>query len=99
MDDYHEFKHDHDIQIEEWWLYQSPNYVSITRGIMAPSGAMTTPNISLASGSKSVSGGGATESGGTTKGGGIRASINMPLHASNLVVKFFQNLWQNYQKG
>jgi len=66
---------------------------------MAPSGAMTTPNTNLASGNKSVSGGGATESGGTTKGGGIRASINMPIHASNLVVKFFQNLWQNYKKG
>lgn len=65
---------------------------------MAPRGAMIIPNTSLASGSKNVSGSGATESGGTTKGGGIRASINMPLHASNLV-EFFQNLWQNYQKG
>jgi hypothetical protein len=36
MDYYHEFKHAHDIQIEEWWLYWSPNYVSIIRGIMAP---------------------------------------------------------------
>jgi len=27
MDDYHEFKCDHEIRIEEWSLYQSPNYV------------------------------------------------------------------------
>ncbi len=60
---------------------------------MAPSGATTTLNTNLVSGSKSVSGGGAIESGGTTKGGGIRASIYMPLHASDLVIKFFHNLW------
>ncbi len=35
MDDYHEFKHAHEIQIEEWQLYWSPNYVSINRGIVA----------------------------------------------------------------
>jgi len=27
MDDYHEFKCDHEIRIEEWSLYQSSNYV------------------------------------------------------------------------
>jgi hypothetical protein len=47
----HEFKHAHDIQIEEWQLYWSPNYVSITMGIVAPSGVMATPSISLANGS------------------------------------------------
>ncbi len=47
MDDYFEFKHAHKIQIEEWQLYQLPNYVSITRGIVAPSGTMTIPNTSL----------------------------------------------------
>jgi len=36
MDDYLEFMHAHDIQIEEWWLYWSPNYVSITKGIFGP---------------------------------------------------------------
>ncbi len=46
MDDYHEFKHAHEIQIEEWRLYWSSNYVSITRGIVAPSGAMTILGIS-----------------------------------------------------
>jgi hypothetical protein len=39
MDDHHEFKHAHEIQIEEWRLYWSPNYVSITTRIVAPSGA------------------------------------------------------------
>jgi hypothetical protein len=34
--DYHEFKRAHEIQIKGWWLYWSPNYVSIIREIMAP---------------------------------------------------------------
>jgi hypothetical protein len=50
MDDYHEFKRAHEIQIEEWWLYWYPNYVSITMRIVAPSCATTTFGISLASG-------------------------------------------------
>jgi hypothetical protein len=29
LDDYHEFKRTHDVHIEEWKLYWSPNYVSI----------------------------------------------------------------------
>ncbi len=41
---------------------------------MAPSGAMATLDISLASGS--ANGNGTTTSGGTTKGGGVRASIS-----------------------
>ncbi len=75
MDDYHEFRHAHEIQIE-WRLYWFPNYVSITRGIVAPSGATTIPSISSTRGSRSASCNGITESGGTTGGGGAGASIN-----------------------
>jgi len=32
---YHEFKNAHEIQIEEWCLYWSLNYVFIIRGIVA----------------------------------------------------------------
>jgi hypothetical protein len=46
-----EFRHAHEVQIEEWQLYWSPNFVSITMGIVAPSGVMAIPNISLANGS------------------------------------------------
>jgi hypothetical protein len=74
MDDYHEFKHAHEIQIKDWSLYWSPNYVSITKGIVAPSGAMTTLDIGSVSGSENANGNGATESGGTTRGGGVGAS-------------------------
>jgi hypothetical protein len=35
MDDYHEFMHAHEIQIEAWTLYWSPNYVFIISGIVA----------------------------------------------------------------
>jgi hypothetical protein len=55
MDDYFEFMHAHDIQIEEWWLYWSPNYVYIIKGIVAPIGAMATPSINSTSGSRNVS--------------------------------------------
>ncbi len=77
MDDYHEFKCAHDIQIKKWRLYWSPNYVSITMGIVAPSGATTTFGINLTSGNGNASGSGVTESGGITRGGGARASTNM----------------------
>jgi hypothetical protein len=75
MDDYHEFKHAHEIQIEEWWLYWSPNYVFVTMRIVVPSGVMTTPNTSSASGSGSAISSGAIKSGGTTGDGGVKASI------------------------
>ncbi len=35
INDYHEFKHAHEEYIEERWLYQLPNYVSIANGILA----------------------------------------------------------------
>jgi hypothetical protein len=92
MDDYHEFSCAHDIQINKWRLYWSPNYVSITMGIVAPSGATTTLGISLASGNRKASGNGVTESGGTIEGGGARASTNMRglLPTFNPVVEFFR---------
>ncbi len=76
MDDYHDFKHAHEIQIKEWWQYWSPNYVSITRVIMAPSGAMATPSNNSTSGSGSAIGNGTIGNSGTTKGGGVRASTS-----------------------
>jgi hypothetical protein len=75
MDDYDEFRCAHEIQIEKWWLYWSPNYVSITNGIMAPSGAMTILGISSANESGNTSGGGSIRSHGTTRGGGEKTSI------------------------
>ncbi len=47
-----------------------PNYVFITKGIVAPSGAMTTLDISSVSGSKNASDNGTTKSGGTIWSGG-----------------------------
>jgi uncharacterized membrane protein YgcG len=76
MDDSHEFRCAHDIHIDEWRVYWFPNYVFITRGIMALSGAMTTLGINSTSGNGSANGNGVTKSGGTTGGGGARASIN-----------------------
>jgi hypothetical protein len=98
MDDYHEFKRAHEIQIE-WRLYWFPNYVSITRGIVAPSGATVIPSISSTSGSGSANGNGITESGGTNGGGGVGASTNTrgPLFVFNPVVELFHELQQNYQ--
>jgi hypothetical protein len=44
MDDYHEFRKDHAIEIKEWRQHWSPSYVSITRGGVA-NGGTTTPFI------------------------------------------------------
>ncbi len=65
---------------------------------MAPSGAMATPNINLASGSASDSG--TIISGWTTKGGGTRASTSTwgLLLALNPIVEFFYELRWNYQR-
>jgi hypothetical protein len=90
MDDYHEFRHAHEIQIEEWRLYCFPNDVSITRGIVALSGATTILGISSTSGSGSATNNGATKSGGITKGGGAGASISTRAHCP-----YLSQLW-NY---
>ncbi len=43
----------------------SPNYVSMIRRIVAPSGAMITSNINLTNGGRNASGNRTTRSGGT----------------------------------
>jgi hypothetical protein len=43
MDDYHEFRRDHAIEIEEWKQHWSPSYVSISHGGVV-SGGTTTPS-------------------------------------------------------
>jgi hypothetical protein len=100
MGDHHEFKCAHEIQIEEWWVHWSPNYVSITMRIVAPSGASTTLNISSTNGNESATSNGAIQSGGTIKGGGVGASTSTrgTLPIFNLVVEFFHELRQNYQR-
>ncbi len=100
MDDYYEFKCVHEIQIKEWQFYWSPNYVFITKGIVAPSGATATLSINLASGNGNTSGNGATTSGGIIGGGSARASTSTwgPLPTFNPIVEFFCELQRNYQK-
>jgi hypothetical protein len=48
MDDYHEFRKDHAIEIEAWRQHWSPSYVSITHGGVASGGTTTlsTPSTS-----------------------------------------------------
>jgi hypothetical protein len=41
MDDCHELKCANDVHIEEWQLYYSPNYVSITISIAVPTPTLT----------------------------------------------------------
>jgi hypothetical protein len=98
MDDYHEFRHANEIQIE-WRLYWSLNYFSITKGIVAPSDAMVILSINSVNGSKNANGSGTTRSGGTTKGGGAKASTNTwgPLFVFNPIVEFFHELQRKYQ--
>jgi hypothetical protein len=44
MDDYREFWHAHEVEIQNWQLYWSLNYVSITIMLVASSGALATSN-------------------------------------------------------
>ncbi len=47
INDYHEFKHAHEEYIEERWLYQLPDYVSITNGILASNDTMIVSKITI----------------------------------------------------
>jgi hypothetical protein len=99
MDDYHEFKRAHEIQIEKWWLYWFPNYVFVTTRIVAPSGVTTIPITSSTSGSENATSSGAIKSGGTTGGGSVGDSTNAwgPWPIFNPIVEFFRELRWNYQ--
>ncbi len=48
MDDYHDFRRDHAVEIEAWRQHWSPSYVSITHGGVASGGTTTssTPSTS-----------------------------------------------------
>lgn len=102
MDDYHKFKHTHDI--EEWLLYQLPNYVFITHNIMVPtpilvsSVTLTTYNNDLAYGSGNDNGSGIIGSGIAIESINISPSTktNGLLPTFNSIVKFFWKLGKNY---
>jgi hypothetical protein len=61
---------------------------------MVLSGMSTIPNVSLANGNKSANGGGAIWNGGTSLSIGTWDLLSM----FNLIVKFFQELWNIYQR-
>ncbi len=46
MDDYHEFRRDHAVEIEAWRQHWSPSYVSITHGGVASGGTTTSSTLS-----------------------------------------------------
>jgi hypothetical protein len=48
MDDYHEFRRDHAVEIEAWRQHWSPSYVSIIHGGVANGGTtmLSTPSLS-----------------------------------------------------
>ncbi len=70
MDDYHEFKCTHEVEIKEWRLYWASNYVS-TIMIMIPSGMLTTLSIILTIESDTTNGNGAIRSRNVNGGGAI----------------------------
>jgi len=88
MNDYHEFKCTHEVEI-----ILLPNYLFITKGTMAPSFVSTSnitatnPKANLAKGIRNVISA-------TTRNRGVGASINGWGHVLtfNLVVEFFQKL-------
>ncbi len=72
----------------------------IIKGIVAPSGAITTLDINLVNGSRNTNSNATTKSGGTIgNGDGAMASTSMwgPLPAFNLILEFFHKLQWNYQ--
>ncbi len=92
MDDYHEFWHAHEVEIQNWQLYWSLNYVSITIMIVASSGALATPNNYCTNGNGSASSA-ATRSGSAN----LSTKKQGPLLTFNPIVEFFHVLQWNYQ--
>jgi hypothetical protein len=86
MDDYHEFRRAHAIEIEEWRQHWSPNCVSITRGGVSSSGTVS------AGSSTSTSVGSGVGAGPSTSG----TSVGVP-PSFNPVEEFFSTLRKNYQ--
>jgi hypothetical protein len=82
MGDYYKFKCTHETQIKEWWLNYSPNYVSITKGIMVPSDVMTS-NATMTISTKNLVSGNARI--------GISTNGKNPLLIFNPSVEFFCN--------
>ncbi len=79
-------------KIKKWWLYLSPNYVSITTTIMDLSGAMITLSNSLDNRS------GSDGTNATPENGGANPYIGKqcPLPTFNPIMDFFCKLWWNY---
>jgi len=92
VDDYHEFWHAHEVEIQNWQLYWSLNYVSITIMIVASSGALATPNNYCTNGNGSASSA-------ATRSGSANPSTKKqgPLLTFNPIVEFFHVLQWNYQ--
>lgn len=76
MDNYHDFKCAHEVEIKDWQLYWSPNFVSIAMGTMVPTNVDVAFSSNVTSGNRNASSNGATESGGTIKCDGFGLSIN-----------------------
>lgn len=82
MDEYHEFIHAHEVHIEEWQIYWSPNYVSIIEIPMVPTFVSILGVIAivyssgLVGGGGNVNGNGIIRNGVATKSGGISLSIS-----------------------
>jgi hypothetical protein len=83
MDEYHEFKCAHKIEIKEWQLYSTPNYVSITIMIMTPSGMLTIPSINLTIESDTTNGNGTIKSRNVDGGGTIKNPIIVKNKSAN----------------
>jgi hypothetical protein len=86
MDDYHEFCDAHEVDIEEWCQYWSPNYFSITKGQLV---ALTlTPSTTIIGVGVGLS---------THGGGGNNPAFRGWVLIFNLVINFFKELHTNYQ--
>jgi hypothetical protein len=75
MDDYHEFIRAHEVHIEEWRIYWSPNYLSIIEIPMVPTFVSILGVIAiiyssgLVGGAGNVNGNGVIRNGATIKNG------------------------------
>jgi hypothetical protein len=76
MDDYHEFRHAHEIQVKECGYTNFPIMLLSLKNY-ACKWCNGNFSISMASGSGSANGSGPIGSGGTPMGGGVKASISM----------------------
>ncbi|OAE18112.1 hypothetical protein AXG93_3352s1080 [Marchantia polymorpha subsp. ruderalis] len=92
MDDYHEFRRDHAVEIDAWRHHWSSNYMSITQGDVGTSGGAS---CSIIDGTSEIDGAGTSSDLVSIASGSISGDAS-DIPSFNPIAEFFKRLRRNY---